>query len=523
MIAPYPSSWPAWADVVAALPPAWLQQSRWFRRKSERIRTVELYDGLDLTPFTSLEDRRILWLLLTVTMESGEIDRYQAPVVVEPRRGPSAEGIFEISPATGVPGGDSGAFQVREAMDEPALHTAVQSMIRIGLRVEARNGTFRFDYFPARGTRQSRPLAQTSSNTLVLLKGDEVVKYLRRVEPGLSPELEMNQFFAEHGDFVNLPPLTGVVRYLPLGGPEHTLVMVQLFVENEGDLWAWSLQFLDGLIRGVIARPGRATPEEVDNQARDYYQGIRRLAEVLAHMHRTLTAAGADPGFRPEPITRPDLEQWRLAMTAGAGDIFRRIAVIKPGDDPILGEFFRALPDLRARIGAAFDRLPGLDPAGWVKCRVHGDFHLGQALKVEDDFFIMDFEGEPLKDQAQRVARYSPLKDVAGLLRSFNYAMYAALFAFDEKIRLTTGDFQTLERLLHHWNRQVETIFRETYFQAMNWTANPDLSAFLAVLKLEKAVYELDYEINNRPAWLRIPVSGIGACLEEILHDEQRT
>jgi maltose alpha-D-glucosyltransferase/alpha-amylase len=179
-------------------------------------------------------------------------------------------------------------------------------------------------------------------------------------------------------------------------------------------------------------------------------------------------------------------------------------------------DFHEHLPEIRRQIPDAFRRLAALRLDGWIKCRIHGDFHLGQVLLVGDDCFVMDFEGEPLKAAAQRVAKYSPLKDVAGLLRSFHYAMYAALFDWEERHPLSREAFRALECRLAEWNRSVEQIFRDTYFAEMGWTESSELSEFLTVLKLEKAVYELDYEINNRPAWLPIPVSGLRACLIEI-------
>lgn len=498
----------SWEAVASALPAAWMQGARWFRHKSDPITRIAFRDGLDLTPHAAPCSGRVALLVVAVEMASGHSGLYQVPIHLEPGEGKA--GSFPVE----------GGWSVREAVDLPAFHTAVRRLMDTGASLDGARGVFRFERYPVKAPYQSRPLAQTSSNSLVLVKGDDVLKYIRGLEPGVSPELEMNRFLALRGDFVNLPPLTGAVSWLPAEGGECTLAIAQRFVENTGDLWAWTQDFLKSFLDALP--PGEDPAEEtfVTKRCREYLDQTARLADVLADLHRTLQSTPDDPAFAPQPVTPADLGVWSAAMRSGAESVFERIGRLAPGEGPILRDFFERFPSMRERALEAFGRLSGLDPSGWVKCRVHGDFHLGQALKTVDDFVLMDFEGEPLKAQDQRVARYSPFKDVAGLLRSYNYAAWAALFDWMERHGAETPPPRA-ETAVLWWNAKVEGVFRRRYLTSAGIAPSAGVDALLALLKLEKAVYELDYEINNRPGWLRIPVSGIGACLQEVFSDER--
>lgn len=498
---------PAWAVAVAALPAEWFRAARWFQAKAAAVRSIRLVDILDLSSLLPPGGRRLSIALVEVAAGDGSPELYQLPLCLEPDGGMGPGPSFAVG----------AGWTVREALEEPALHAVMIRLMSEGRTLAGERGTFHFESFPSSLWRQVHPLAQNSTNSLMLVKADLVCKFIRRLPAGQSPELEMNRIFAAAGTFQNLAPLEGVLSYRDAGGREYTLVITRRYVENQGDLWHGTLSFLSHWLHLLAETGPETSTEPAREDALNYLDRVRRLAKVLAMMHRTLSAEGLEAAFAPEPITPADLARWSGAMAAGAVAVLDKLAAREPGSSPATRDVPEGLPEMRRQILAAFSRLTGLRPDGWIKCRVHGDFHLGQILLVGDDCFVMDFEGEPLKAAAQRVAKYSPLKDVAGLLRSFHYAMCAALFDWKERHPLPREAFNALECRLAEWNRSVEQIFRETYFAEMGWIENAGLSEFLAVLKLEKAVYELDYEINNRPAWLPIPSSGIRACLKEIL------
>lgn len=504
-----PPAWPSFAQAASAFPAEWLQAARWFRRKSDPVREVHLLDALELTGGGPAAVERYGLLILNVVFQSGQTALYQMPVRVGSNGGAAGgDGTFPAGPD----------FFVQEATSLPAFNTEILRLMETNRTVPGVCGTFHFESYPLKGLRQCEALAQTSSNSLVLVRGGTVMKYLRGLDPGISPELEMNRFFATHGDFTSLPPLTGSLTWRH-GGEEYTLAIAQGFIANEGDLWSWTLDFLKSLLNELPPGEDPVPAGIIQAASRHYLQQTGRLARLLARMHHTLASGGGGPAFAPEPVTSQDLQAWGDGMIRTAQEIFGRIGALAPGDTPLLQDFFRSFPSLRQRSLEALGRLSRLDPHGWIKCRVHGDFHLGQALKAGEDFYIIDFEGEPLRAAGERTVRYSPLKDVAGLLRSYNYAVYAALFAWQEKTGAAGTAFQWAEDALLRWNASVEKVFWSEYLAAAGEAVTPGRQALLAVLKLEKAIYELDYEINNRPAWLKIPVSGIGACLAEVLHE----
>jgi len=502
---------PDWEEIAASLSRDWLKSRRWFRRKSEKIVAVNFMDGVDLSSYADCGDGRMLLMMTEVIMESGRSDIYQLLLCLEARTQHPGQDGFSVG----------ATYQAREAMDIPAFHTSVHRLVHLGKTLNGRRGTFFFKHYPVQTSRQCRALAQTSSNSLTLVKGDEVIKYLRRVESGICPELEMNRFFAENGNFTNLPALTGSLRYAQEDGREFTLAMVHLFVENQGDLWGRTQEALAFALESMVREQESADYSRLQTICRDYFAGAGRLAEVLGDMHRTLASGLGGPDFDPEPISPADLQAWGREMKKNAKTIFSRISQMSPQTTGKLRDFFQDVPAIQRKVHLAFHHLVSLEPEDWIKSRIHGDFHLGQVLKTSDDLFIIDFEGEPLKEQSRRVAKHSPMKDVAGLFRSYHYAADAALFTLTEKTELPGHIFQSLESMLREWCRELEEIFLQRYCEVTGLESTPDLNRFLAVLKLEKAVYELDYEINNRPDWLPIPVRGIQACLRDIFPESE--
>jgi len=498
-----------WDTLAEALPLDWIAGSRWFRRKSERIAAVRFLDGAAVDAADPATGILSLLILVEVVMAGGDADIYLMPLALDPPGAPVRPEAFRTA----------GGRQFEQALDLPAFHTAVARRMHTGQDLESLHGRFVFEAFPFHGSRQCRPLAETSSNSLVLVKGDLALKYYRRAERGVSPELEMNRYFAEHGGFTRLPQLTGSVRYLGRDGLELTVAMAQAFVENEGDLWAWTQDYLQQMIAAAVSGNAPSPDALFLEHSRPYFDGCARLGGILAQMHRVLAEGRGRPNFAPEPVGPSDLEAMAESMRRAAGAIFTKIAALPAAGNPIVDRFLEECPRLREKVDRAFGRLAELDSTGWVRTRVHGDFHLGQVLKARDDFYLMDFEGEPLKQEAQRIAKYSPFKDVAGICRSYNYAVYAALFDFTAGHPLPEDRYGAFEQALLAWNQAAENALRRGYQAESGQPITGDRAVLLALLKLEKAVYELDYEINNRPSWLPIPVSGITACLKEIFHE----
>jgi len=351
-----------------------------------------------------------------------------------------------------------------DAFDDPAFCRALLDVMRRGARAGDERGALlgRPSAFPGDlpadvGVRR---LTGEQSNTSVVFGERLIVKHFRRFGPGVNPELEMSRHLTEHAGFANTPRLAGALEYAAAGGTTATFAVAHAVVADAGDGWRWLLARLQ---QGDAALPP-----------------LRRLGRRTAELHLALARDTADPAFGAEPITAADVAAWTASVQA-------------------------QLEAARAALGG---RLPDGVPSrvdggglggllGAARIRHHGDFHLGQTLAVREgeDFFIIDFEGEPLRPLEERRRKHTPLRDVAGMLRSLGYAAATA--------GAPAG-----------WEEQARAAFTEGYRAAAGRAPflPADAAALkraLAVLELEKAAYEVVYEANNRPDWITIPVRGL--------------
>jgi len=352
-------------------------------------------------------------------------------------------------------------------------------------------------------------LGREQSNTSVLIGGDVILKAFRRIQPGIHPEVEIGRFLTEVAGFSNAPPLLGSVELQDAAGEPTALAVLQGFVRNQGDGWGFTLDYLDRLMNQIELAHSETEPDLADLHV--MFEALSEtLGRRIAELHKAFSLPVDDEAFRPEPVVPADVEAWcdGVAEQAhGAEQALRRaLAAGLPEDvhhdvDALLGRW--------AEVEAACGRLRG-QPCPTVKTRIHGDLHLGQVVVVREDFFILDFEGEPLRPMTQRRAKQSPLKDVAGMLRSFEYAASAAL---QRRLEVAPGVADRLRRGLASWQRAASQRFLGGYRSAVAGCASipPDDAEFIRLLDLfllEKVLYEIRYEAANRPDWLAIPVKG---------------
>ncbi len=372
-----------------------------------------------------------------------------------------------------------------DALDDPAAARELVHAMRAGLTLQGSEGTVEFrpiEGFAGLGREllDARPVGAEQSNTSVVFDDEVILKVFRRLEPGINPDLEMLRFLTEH-DFDNIPPLGGWYAYS--GGPlGATLGILQQFVANGKDGWELAL-------------------DEIGNAPEAFLERVHRLGQVTGEMHRCLGSDANDPAFAAET---PSVEALGL-LTATVDEEIERVFLTLPDDDerlePILGRGEEVREQLRLLTHAG--------AAGKI-IRTHGDYHLGQTLwadsGLEANWVILDFEGEPMRSLAERRRKRSPLRDVAGMLRSFAYAASAA-----ELLRGTPAP--------EGWEEQAREQFLDGYLATVDPTLLPSgqvaIERLLAVFELEKAVYELRYELDNRPEWVRIPVAGIQRLMEQ--------
>ena len=347
------------------------------------------------------------------------------------------------------------------------------------------------------------------SNTSIRIADRAILKVIRKLESGVHPELEVGRFLTETAGFTATPSLLGWVELdsAALGHGAVTLSILQTFVPNEGDGWSW---VLERLARG--ASSGMGDTEALDEAT----SWLGRLGRRTAEMHVAFETDTDDPAFRPEPVSTDDIRSWAAAAQETS---HRALEGLTHGTalEPQAQGLAEAL---LARRDEVADRLQAMlgEVQAFAKMRHHGDYHLGQVLATDGDAVIIDFEGEPLRPLAERRAKHAALRDVAGMLRSFAYAAASASRALPQDLPQPQRD--AIEGRLATWEAEASRAFLDAYFgAARGGTFSPpdraDADRVVRFFMLEKALYEIAYELANRPDWVAIPLRGVLALLDK--------
>ncbi len=346
-----------------------------------------------------------------------------------------------------------------------------------------------------------------SSNTAVTLNETLFLKGYRHVRLGINPELEMGRFLTEV-EYPNCVPVLGALEYITTDGRTMTLAMVQSYVANQGDGWDYTLGYLERFLRDVATTDG-AAPDGSDVGA--VHGGFLALMATLGRrtgeLHRALATRTGAPAFDPEPLAATDVAGYRTHAgadaTATIALLRERIGGLPAGTQADANTLLSAADALQSNIA---ERRFVEGGAAVLKSRYHGDYHLGQVLVKDNDFVIIDFEGEPARSFEERRAKGSPLRDVAGMLRSFNYARWSAL----RRVAQSPEEAEKLAAPAIAWEQATRDAFLKGYAEAMAPPDGAPLDAeLLSLFELEKALYELRYELNNRTDWVQVPLHGV--------------
>jgi len=352
-----------------------------------------------------------------------------------------------------------------------------------------------------------RPQAQ-SSNTLVMLGERLFLKGYRRLRPGVNPEYEIGRYLTEVAKFPNCVPVAGVVEHVPTNGPITTVSMVQAYLANQGDGWDYTHEYL---VRHLELARDTVDPLPGDVHG-GYLELVRTLGRRTAELHLAFAMRSGDPAFEPEPLAEADVAGQATLLRTEAGRTLDQLQRALERLSGAAAEDARALLGLRGRIEQRIDELGSGAPRS-LKTRFHGDYHLAQVLIAKNDVYIIDFEGEPGRSFEERRAKQSPLRDVAGMLRSFGYARASALRA----VATSDDEAAALAPAAQAWESQARGAFLESYRARAGdvglFEALEPGSGLLGLFELQKALYELRYEIDNRPDWVRIPLQGILALV----------
>jgi maltose alpha-D-glucosyltransferase / alpha-amylase len=503
---------------LEALLPAYLQRQRWFGGKSRSIARVRISDSL------LFDDDRAALVWIDVSYDAGEPDTWLLCLAMSFED--AATAVREASSAQILSSAGSArrGGVLHDGMLRPGAPAALLELLSSGEELRTRKGSLRGlpgQSLPAlRGTQPLAPRVSGAeqSNTSAFFGDRLIMKVFRRQQPGQNPDVEIGRFLTETAGFSHIPPFGGSIEYRCGDAKPATLALLQGLVRNEGDGWQWTLEELERYYESVAsmkspaaepaARDG-AVPQAAREHAGIYLEAAAVLGRRTGEMHAAL-ASGTDPDFAPLSPDAKDLAALQEQLTVHATGVFDalRSNLSRLPDDTI--ESAALALSRRGALLAKFRALSGLRNAGrWT--RIHGDYHLGQVLRARGDFVILDFEGEPARTLAERRAKYSPLKDVAGMLRSFSYAAFAALTRYTSRRPEDYGQLESWARL---WESSVSVEFLRAYGEAVAGLnivpeVRADFDALLDILVLDKALYELMYELNNRPAWIRIPLHGV--------------
>ena len=370
------------------------------------------------------------------------------------------------------------------------------------------------DALPDQGEAAIRWLATEQSNSSLIVGNVAMIKLIRRVSPGVHPEAEMTRRLTSCG-FANAPQLLGeIVRIDPKDAP-HTLFIIQSAIPNQGDAWTW---MMDNLRRAL---EDAALEKEAGAQSPHTFTLLNEFVAVvgrrLGEMHVALAVDTNDPAFAPEVADDEVVSSWAKdageQIERGLSDLERARQTLGPERQALADSVLSRKADLLASLPALAEH-----GRGGLSIRIHGDFHLGQILVSQSDAYIIDFEGEPLRSLEQRRRKTTPLRDVAGFLRSLDYA--SASFDLPD----TNASPQTVrerrEKLLTQFRRESTTAFLLAYWHSVKGAQRlglgPAKEPLLNLMMLEKAAYEISYEAANRPNWLPIPLRGFAAAANRL-------
>jgi maltose alpha-D-glucosyltransferase/alpha-amylase len=500
--------------------PGYLASQRWFAGKGHNGATIELAQENEW----AFEGRS--WLLAIANVKFAEAEqqrtqRYSLPLSVawEQEDGERFEVLKHCTVARVRQRARVGI--VYDALWDDAFCRAVVGAIGRNLELAIAGGRLAF-----RSTQAFRRLAPAAdapirrpsmeqSHTSVMVGEGLILKFYRRLARGINPEVEIGRFLTEASPFANVAPLAGALEYRGDDGSLVALAVLQGMVSNQGNGWGYVVDYLQRHLDAAVTAPATAAPTADDPHA-GFIAVMRTLGRRTGELHSALARTTGDPAFDPEPIRDADLAFWAEELRT---DAERGLAQLGARHES-LTEAQRRLADrvlgARSRLTDHVNRLAQGRVAA-AKTRVHGDYHLGQVLVSKNDFAIIDFEGEPSRTLDERRRKQSPLKDVAGMLRSFSYAGATALAL--ATVARGEADDRRLEAEVARWERETAAAFLDGYAAAAtgasSFVQDPARRAELIdCFKLEKAFYELRYELGNRPDWVGIPLAGLVAMLE---------
>ncbi|MGQ4274716.1 maltose alpha-D-glucosyltransferase [Terrihabitans sp. B22-R8] len=497
--------------------PSFLPRQRWFAGKTSRITGIEVIDH------TVMRDRQgndtFTWPRIAVHLQNGEEQVYSLPLAIAEsekesllpcslarvRRGPRVGLLYDAAASPEF------ALALLHAFERDA-NFSTRNGGRINFEATGRFGEALAALDLSIPENTPRRLSSEQSNTSIVFGEQMVLKIYRRMQPGVHPEIEVGRFLTEVANFANTPALLGAVEYLGADGTPTALAILQGFVNNQGDAWTLMLDALRRELENYALIPvGEALP--IADAFAPYFKYAGILGQRTAEMHKAFATPTDNQAFALEPLTKEDVAVAVADARVQAEKAFDALSNLPASSQTI---DVKRLLELRDESLAAIDYL-NTEPTGAVKTRIHGDYHLGQVLIAFDDVYIVDFEGEPSRPADERRGKFSPMRDVAGMLRSFAYAADTAIRDVGRRLPEAAPRAHVAGE---EFREKVSAAFVEAYRDHLKgspvWIEDRATRQNLLKLHLlSKAFYEVVYEANNRPDWIGTPVRGVLSVLEQ--------
>ncbi len=515
--------------------PRYLCEQRWFGGKARKIRRVRIREEFPLGAASG--SPRLLFIQVIYT--EGESETYLLCLTFTPLD--KAQTIVQEHSNAVVMYAFCGTGEgiIHDAFYDEKFRGDLLNFMKRRRRMKGRKGSIvissgralrarKHEELPAR----SEVMKAEQSNTSLQYGNEYFLKIFRKLEEGINPEIEITRHLTEKAHFPSIPHFAGSLEYKGSSSGLMSLGILQRFMPNEGDAWTYTIDAIRRYYERVLSRKNHDTIQpalpasllDVDSDSIPkslleivdgvYPEMIRILGQRTAQLHNALSCDYGNPAFKPEAFSTLYQRSLFQSMQSHAKRIFSLMRKnIKALSDDIQDDVRKVL-NLERDIISNFRALLKKKMGG-MKIRIHGDFHLGQVLFTGNDFLIIDFEDEPVRSLSERRLKRSPIRDVSGMIRSFHYAAYATLF--QEQF---SSEYEALEAWADLWFKNIAGLYLRAYLDEARESPmishdRDELSILLKAYLLEKALYEIGYEMNNRPSWLIIPIKGIMYLLED--------
>jgi trehalose synthase-fused probable maltokinase len=482
---------------------AFLPAQRWFGGKARQIAGIDMIDAIPI----GSNEAEVIVLAVEVTYQHGLEETYAIPIIG---------------------GAPSAGFL--DGFSSPKFLTELLDVIKRERELPGDNGRLRgcrgasfSELFGSEETLNPKLLRGEQSNSSVIYGDRLILKFFRRIEAGENPDLEIARFLSERARFSHIARIGGWIEYRPKRGETATQAILQEFVPNQGDAWRYAVKTLAAFYENagdaaeLEITPSQEPSEFASESMARLLGELGLLGKRSAELHIALASDQRDPAFGPEPFTR----QFQNALETSFTDLTSRtLGLLRDRIQNVPVEYKDKAAELVGReqdVVRVFRTALSV-PIEAIRTRIHGDYHLGQVLYTGSDFVIIDFEGEPARALADRRTKQSPLQDVAGMLRSFHYAAFAPLLANPTQSAVSQPQFAKLRPWAEAWRLSATNRFLAQYYETSRAAQvlpadSREITKLLEIYLLAKAIYELGYELNNRPTWVGIPLEGISRLL----------